>query len=513
VVARLLLIWRHSALFLAVALLGYLHSSSAAAMNCADVDQIDVPGFPFDVTAAVSVPASVSNGINTPAHCRVEGEMERRTGADGKSYAIRFALALPTEWNGRLLFQGGGGLNGVLREPTGDRFAGDAGALTRGFAVVSNDSGHQAERPFDPSFFADQEALLNFLYRANERVARMAKGVVASYYAKSDFNAYFVGCSTGGREAMIMSQRYPDIFNGIVAGAPAMRTNYSELGGLWSAVHLRTTNESGGSGDPRLSPAQREAVLEGVIAACDAQDGIADRMIFDIEGCAFDPTELVCDSGEHCITMDDADAIRTAFAGAKDSRGYEIYSPYPFDTGIDAGNPEKRELPGLLKAASPPLSVSKLAKPVDWDAEAHAAADFPLAFGNTSEFEQINGFSGRGGKLIFYHGVSDPWFSAFDTVRYYRNLAAANGGVDSLSSWSRLFLNPGVGHCAGGAMALDQVDLLTAIVDWVESDRAPASIEASGPAFPDRTRPLCPYPQFAHYAEGDAEKAEAFVCK
>jgi feruloyl esterase len=127
-----------------------------------------------------------------PAHCRIDDILERRTGVDGVEYGIRFALALPDEWSGQFLFQGGGGLKG--------------------------------------SFFADQEATLNFLYAANAKVTVAAKEIVARYYRRPAAHSYFVGCSTGGREAMIMSQRFPRHFDGLVAGAPAMRTRYSNLG-------------------------------------------------------------------------------------------------------------------------------------------------------------------------------------------------------------------------------------------------------------------------------------------
>jgi feruloyl esterase len=126
----------------------------------------------------------------------------------------------------------------------------------------------------------------------------------------------------------------------------------------------------------------------------------------------------------------------------------------------------------------------------------------------------LNSFSNNGGKLIFYHGVSDPWFSAQDTARYYNQLVKDNGGATKVSQWSRLFLVPGMGHCAGGAAALDQFDMINPIVDWVEKNTAPDSIQTRGVAFPNRSRPLCPYPTFAFYTgSGDSEKAENFVCK
>src|SRR5690606_10171057 len=149
--------------------------------------------------------------ITLPPHCHVTGSFERRTGSDGKPYAIKFALNLPDNWNGRYLFQGGGGLNGVVREPLGNQATGDKLALAEGYAVVSNDSGHESSG-FDNSFLKDQMAMLNFYYAANAKVVEVTRPMVESYYQRAPHHSYFVGCSTGGREGMIMAQRYPDLF-------------------------------------------------------------------------------------------------------------------------------------------------------------------------------------------------------------------------------------------------------------------------------------------------------------
>jgi feruloyl esterase len=149
----------------------------------------------------------------------------------------------------------------------------------------------------------------------------------------------------------------------------------------------------------------------------------------------------------------------------------------------------------------------------DVDAEVAQVLADPSTLGDTNAWTNLSTFSGHGGKLLFYHGVSDPWFSALDTIGYYEQLGAASGGLEATREWSRLFLVPGMGHCGGGA-ALDQFDLLSAIVDWVENDKAPASVVATGRAFPGRSRPLCPHPQHAHYkGSGNAEDAANFECR
>jgi hypothetical protein len=151
---------------------------------------------------------------------------------------------------------------------------------------------------------------------------------------------------------------------------------------------------------------------------------------------------------------------------------------------------------------------------MDVDRDALIAADPNAATGDSAHWTQLSTFSQRGGKLIFFHGVSDPWFSAQDTVRYYEKLTADNGGAATVTKWSRLFLVPGMGHCAGGDAALDRFDLLDSIERWVEKGTAPESVAATGRAFPNRSRPLCPFPQHAHYkGQGDTESAASFECR
>ncbi|MBI2994539.1 MAG: tannase/feruloyl esterase family alpha/beta hydrolase [Gammaproteobacteria bacterium] len=450
-----------------------------------------------------------------PAHCRVEGVIDRRTGVAGIEYGIRFALALPDAWNGRFLFQGGGGLNGMVAPPIGENAAGDLPALARGFAVVTTDTGHQGQGPFDAGFLADQEATLNFLDKANGKVTIVAKALINAFYARPAAHSYFVGCSTGGREGMIMSQRYPEHFDGIVAGAPAMRTGYSNLGLRSISVALNQAAAKDQNGNPipgsALSAGDRQLIVEAVVKACDTDDGLEDGMLFNPQACDFDPSDLVCAGAktDACLSPAQAKAVQTAFSGPKASNGRQVYTGTLYDTGIAA----TEGIPGVLNGAAGPVGPRNPTVQ-DVDAEAAAVAIEPLTLGDTNWWTNLSTFSGHGGKLMFYHGVSDPWFSALDTVKYYRNLAEANGGAAATRAWSRLFLVPGMGHCGGGPAALDRFDFLTAIVDWVEEGRAPGSVTATGKAFPGRSRPICPYPQHAHYTgAGNPEDAASFECR
>jgi feruloyl esterase len=490
---------------------------------CAALTKFSIPGVKMHITKATVVPPGPAPAQppfppppgTMPQHCRVDGVIDERTGRNGKPYAIGFAMALPEKWNGRFLFQGGGGLNGTVNPPLGTQATGDTPALARGYAIISTDSGHKGA-VFDVTFFEDQEATLNFLYKAIGKVAPVGKEIVAAHYGKAAAHSYFVGCSTGGREAMIMSQRYPDYFDGIVAGAPAMRTSYSNLADRWVAVALNQVAPRNAAGKPdsarALSETDKKLVIDSLLKSCDAKDGVADGMIFDPAGCGFDPMTLACSGAktDSCLTREQASAIAKGFAGPKDSRGTQVYPGFYFDTGIAA----KSFISGLLNPGPSPVGPPNDSTEMDVDREAAIAANPVAAVGDSAHWTQLDTFAGHGGKLIFYHGVSDPWFSAQDTVRYYREMAEANGGAEAVSKWSRLFLVPGMGHCQGGAATLDRFDLLDPVVAWVEKGTAPDSVNATGAAFPKRSRPLCPFPKHAHYkGVGDSESASNYECR
>jgi Tannase and feruloyl esterase len=519
---------RHTAIFfsfLSMAL-PLLHAQTASASHCANVLKYQSPGVALTIAKADPTPASAPNtlrispnfpgtvGVAVPPFCRVDGVIDRRTGADGKSYGIGFSLALPDQWNGRFLFQGGGGLNGNVALPLGSQAAGETPALARGFAVVTTDSGHTGS-VFDGSFFRDQQASLDFYYVAIGRVAQVAKNMIASYYGRAAQHSYFDGCSTGGREAMIMSQRYPEYFDGIVSGDPAIRTGHSNLAlGFMTAVFDEAApKDTAGKPDPKktFSDSDRKLIVNSVLQACDAKDGLKDGMIFNSRACEFAPATLVCPDAktDSCLTRAQADTLKRAFAGPKRAQGDAIYPGFPYDAGIN----DTVAIPGLLHG--PVIPVATAADFAHFDADREVAgveADATAQLGD-STWTNLTSFAGHGGKLLFYHGLSDPWFSPLDTVGYYEKMAKDTGGR-SAESWSRLYLVPGMGHCQGGSTALDRFDMLSAVVDWVEKGVAPDRVVATGPAFPGRSRPLCAYPRHAQYiGHGDANDATNFVCQ
>jgi pimeloyl-ACP methyl ester carboxylesterase len=495
--------------------------AAATPIACESLKDLRLSGTTLEIRKATviaagtmtSPPGAPPGSLVLPTHCRVDGQLESRIGSDGKPYAIGFAIALPGEWNGRFLFQGGGGLNGSINPPVGDRAAGETSALARGFAVVSTDSGHTGAG-FDGSFLAEQQAALNFLYQANDKVTVVAKQIVAAHYGSAAHHSYFVGCSTGGREAMMMSQRFPEHFDGIVAGAPAMRTNYSNLALRWATTALNAVAPRDAKGKPQtqqaLSDADRKLVVDGFVAACDALDGAKDGMVFATQSCHFDPAALVCKAGKtkDCLTAAKASAIKKGFAGPKDDKGRPVYPGFLYDTGIA----NSRGLPGLLVGPVIPEGGAP-GVAMDVEAEAVVANDGRAMLGDTNAWTNLSGFTAHKGKLIFYHGVSDPWFSALETTRYFEQLSKDNGPTP-IADWSRLFLVPGMGHCGGGERTLDRFDMVDAIVNWVEKDRAPDQVIATGISDPGVSRPLCPYPLHAHYTgKGDINSAASFSCQ
>jgi hypothetical protein len=499
-------------------------ASAQSATSCADLTSLKLDG--VEITKAASVPAGLTlpggyPGAPSigplPGHCRVDGVINRRKGIDGEEFGIGFAVALPEPqaWNGDFMMQGGGGGNGVVNYPIGDSYAGDRGGLVRGFAVASTDTGHKAKTGggFDFSFMRDQQAYLDFAYQANARVAGVAKQIIDRYYAKPAAYAYFVGCSTGGREGMILSQRFPTVFNGIVSGDPAMRTGLSNLAiGQWIPVAYNQASPKDASGKPELdkflSDDDRKLFMDALMKKCDAKDGVADGMIFDPLGCDFDPDSLACKPGQSsgCIPPEKTAAIKKAFSGPKNANGTQVYPGFLYDSGIDM----KGFVPGLLNMGSHGIFGSyTTATTIDVDKLALHASDPLVEPASTN----LSTFSGNGGKLIFFHGDSDPWFSPLDTLGYYKSLAPANGGADKVAEWSRIFLVPGMAHCGGGP-SLDHFDMLTALVNWVEKGTAPEAIVATGKAFPGRSRPLCAYPKHAQYkGSGDTQDAKNFTCE
>jgi feruloyl esterase len=446
------------------------------------------------------------------------------------SFGTGIELRLPLDWNGRLLFQGGGGLNGVLNPAFGS-VSGFPSALARGFAVVSTDGGHRGRSAVDSTFAVDQQAKLDFAYQAVQRTTREAKALINRYYGRKPDYTYFMGCSTGGREAMLAAQRLPLEFDGVVSGNASFNLTRVAMNQVWSLQRVTRIAPKDATGKPQLSEAFTDAQLKAVAAAvlkqCDGLDGLEDGMINDYKGCRFDPASLKCGSdgsaGEQpCLSAQQIEGLKDILGGARNSRGESLYGATPFDTGIAL--PAWRSM-HLGTATNPPANASLGRDTLRLFSMTPSNPDFdPLRFdfdrdlGTIAETAAINDavatlhstFAGHGGKIIVYHGLSDQAMWAGALTQWYEKLTPRDS--QGPQSWARLFLVPGMAHCGGG-QSTDQFDMLTAIQQWVEKGQAPDRIIASGKAFPGKTRPLCPYPKTARFDGGNSDKQESFSCR
>jgi pimeloyl-ACP methyl ester carboxylesterase len=478
-------------------------------------------------------PPNVTTGPLLVEHCRFSGKMAERIGQDGKPYHIGFELRLPTAWNGRFLYQGGGGNDGVIRPAVGPQAA-PGYALNRGFAVVTTDAGHQgptADFGFDP------QARLDNAYAAHDRVAVLAKSLIQRHYGRAPNKSYFIGCSGGGRQGMMFTQRFPQHFDGVIAMAPAMRVaKGATIAAAWDTQALQAIAPVGADGRPVLSRALSDAdlalVRQGILQRCDAADGLADGLVSNPSACRFDVKALQCSGAktEQCLSALQVSALQTMFAGPTDSQGKALYASWPWDAGIGhpandwrgwklgtatGSKPNSRHVVLMEDAlqgyfVTPPdrsLSIFSF----NFDRDPSRMDAYAWTF-NTGDDVKLTAYKARGGKLLLATGMADPIFSPNELIDYQQRLEAAHGAV--AGDLSRLFLIPGMGHCQGGA-GTDVWDGLAAMVDWVEQGRAPERIVATGSAvFPGRTRPLCAYPQYAHYrGQGDGERAESFECR
>jgi feruloyl esterase len=234
---------------------------------------------------------------------------------------------------------------------------------------------------------------------------------------------------------------------------------------------------------------------------------LKDGMVFNTRACKFDPETLVCPGAktDACLTSQQAGAIKKAFAGPRNSKGDLVYPMNAYDAGIVNLLPSS--MPRAAGAPAPPTSI-------DVDQRLFALLGNPLEALTDTTWTNLSSFTAHGGKLLFYHGMSDQAFSAMDTLDYYQRMAKANGGMEQVQNWSRMYLVPGMYHCRGGEFALDNFDLLSAAMNWVEKGTAPEFVVAKGKAFPGRSRPLCAWPKYAHYkGRGDSEQAENFECR
>jgi tannase/feruloyl esterase len=519
-----------------IALLLATAHAHADETHCSSIRGLAGPTFVVEAAEAISAgatPASANGppGVALPAHCRVQGTLNPRRTPSGESFGIGFELRLPENWNGRFLLTGGGGLDGVLNPALGNVFGTlNPPALSRGFAVASTDGGHRGTSMLDARFALDQQARLDYAFNAVDKVTLKAKELITAYYGRAPQRSYFLGCSNGGRQGMLAAQRFPEYFDGIVAGAPIFNMSRIVANQIWNVQVLTRIAPRDASGAAILSRAltdkQLESVSTAALQACDALDGIADGMINDFKACRFDPATLQCSAkpGEACLSSAQVSALKDIFSGARNSRGESLYGRYPFDTGIAQPVWRRMHLGTSATAKSDAsdvvLGVETLRyymltppdpafDPLKFDFDRDLARLRQTQALGDADGTFLRTFAARG-KLILYHGLSDQGMAAGALADWYDRVKVDTGGHPQ--DWARLFFVPGMTHCGGG-QSTDRFDMLTAIQSWVERGEAPDRISATGAALPGVTRPLCPYPKVARFDGGDAKRESSFTCR
>jgi feruloyl esterase len=444
-----------------------------------------------------------------PAFCRVAGVARPTSDSE-----IRFEVWIPPaeSWNGKFQGVGNGGYSGSIAYPA------MATALRSGYATASTDTGHSGD---DLKFGQDHpEKVVDWAYRAIHVTAEAAKLIVRDHTGRFPDHSYFVGCSTGGHQALSEAQRFPEDYDGIIAGDPAY-DRIRQIGSYlaaWTATHTADGKS--------IIPADRlPMITRAAVAACDAIDGLKDGLIDDPRQCNFDPAALLCREGDNgtCLTAPQVDAVKKVYSDLRNPRtGEQIFPGWsPGSEGFsDQANGGWR---AFILDPPEPMRVGVYRyflfddpnwdwRTMDWDRDI-AYADARLGFMSARD-PDLTAFKRRGGKLLMYTGWADPVAVPKDIVKYYEAVNKTMGGSEKTKDFFRFFMAPGMGHCGGGP-GPNTFDTLGPLEQWVEKGVAPGKIIASHStgAVVDRTRPLCPYPQVARWkGAGSTDDAANFVC-
>jgi len=515
--------------------------ASSAPGSCTDLTRLGLPE--AKVVSAELVPAGAfapPPSLNPwtvgdpsfykalPAFCRVVVKATPSADSD-----IRIEVWMPaTGWSGRFRGQGNGGFAGEID------FRSMGAAVARGDATAGTDTGHTGGGTDASWALGHPEKVTDFGYRAIHAMTQVAKATIRAHYGSPARHSYFGSCSNGGRQALMEAQRFPEDYDGILAGAPA---NY------WTHLLTKAVADAQAT---TLEPAsyipstKLPAIARAVNAACDARDGVTDGVLDDPRQCRFDPETLVCREGDSdaCLTAPQVTALKKLHEGPLDARGREIFPGYvpgaeegeggwgPWITGPAPGK-------SLLLAFGTGYFANVVYEKAGWDYrkanldEALKAAEDKTAATLDANDANLAAFKARGGKLILYHGWNDPAISALNTIHYYESVVDRLGRRET-ESFVRLYMVPGMQHCGGGPGANlfgqflpapsdePRRNVTIALERWVETGETPSAIVATkyvddAPARGVKaTRPLCPYPQAATYkGQGDPHDHEAFTCE
>ncbi|HKW33507.1 MAG TPA: tannase/feruloyl esterase family alpha/beta hydrolase [Candidatus Acidoferrum sp.] len=514
-------------------------TAPSAPQSCENLAQRKLSKAKIVSAQAIDSGAFTPPAINTPwligspdlykslgAFCRVV--VEATPSADS---SIRIEVWMPAEgWNGRFRGQGNGGFAGEID------YRGLALAVGQKSASAATDTGHSAGGTDARWALGHPEKVTDYGYRAIHEMTQIAKAVIQAFYGNPAQHAYFAACSNGGRQALMEAQRFPEDYDGILAGAPA---NY------WTHLLTKALADAQATTlDPAsyIPSSKLPALARAVNAACDAQDGVTDSVLNDPRQCKFDAASLLCkagDSGE-CFTAPQITALKKLYEGPHDAKGNLIFPGYlpggeegpgGWATWITGPEPGK----SLLFAFGGGYFSNMVYEKSDWDYKKTKVDDgLKAAEAKTAKIlnatdPNLAPFKAGGGKLIVYHGWNDAAISALNSINYYNSVESKMGQTET-DAFSRLYMVPGMQHCGGGPGANSfgqlgqgapdpQHNMEVALVDWVENGTAPSTIVATKFVDDDPskgvkfTRPLCPYPQVAKFkGSGDPNDAVNFVC-
>jgi feruloyl esterase len=448
-----------------------------------------IPTMPDHAPGRVLSTRSAAKTDGMPAFCEARGYIAPQVG---------FAVRLPDPWNGKLLFRGCGGMCGEVRIERADD------ALKRGYATATTDMGHSSSAVDALWAYRNPDAEVDFAHRATHVSTLAAKALARAYYASAPQKAYFQGCSTGGRQGLIAATRYPDDFDGIIAGAPII---YYGTGAATLAHATRSLMRDDGS--PLLSAADLDLLGRSALAACDGLDGSDDGVIEDPRACTFSPAALQCQRSktDKCLSEEQIVGVEAVYAGLRDRRGRLLEPGRPLlgsepnwlgnFVGRDSARPLYESFIGdvfryLMFDDDPGPRWTLKDLDVTRDLTRMRRADALMSVRNPD----LTSFNARGGKLIMYHGWRDQSVLPEVSTHFYDGMTNAVGGLGRAQAFARLFMIPGMDHCAGGPGAHD-VDWLSALEAWVEAGKAPDEVIGRFPGPENGTRPHYPYPDRA----------------
>jgi len=516
-----------------------LNVNAAAENSCEKLSGAKIPN--TTITLAQTVAAGTFNGPpapfsgvdisalykSLPEFCRVTATVKPTADSD-----IKMEVWLPTSgWNGKLQGIGNGGFAGLIDDMQLGM------AMKAGYAATATDTGHTGS-PIDAAWaLGHPEKIADFGHRGIHEMTRVAKALVQAFYQKTPQHSYFAGCSDGGREALMEAQRYPEDYDGILAGAPA---NYWTRLLTLSAADTQALSADAASFIP---PAKVPTIAAAVNASCDEKDGVKDGVLNDPRACKFDPSTIECKPGEEsdkCLTLAQVATLKKLYAGVGDSQGHLLFPGYlpgaedgqgGWALWITGRAPQTSLMAFFGKGY---FSYFVYDKP-DWDFKSFNVdaglklADEKTAAALNATDPDLKAFKARGGKLILYHGWNDPAIPALNTIDYY-NSVISKMGKKNADAFVRLYMLPGIQHCDGGPgpdsfggvgdlkFEDPQHSIDATLEQWVEKGTAPGTIVASkfkeqDPKHAVITRPLCAYPQSAKYkGTGDTNDAANFTC-